>query len=74
MRTSDRENVRKHVMEIERRALDGDTFATKTLAVMVLLVEGFPEGDPGEPVFAPDQEVSNIIRLCFDRTERRGRR
>lgn len=71
MRTSDRENVRKHVMEIERRALDGDTFATKTLAVMVLLVEGFPEG---EPVFAPDQEVSNIIRLCFDRTERRGRR
>lgn len=70
MRTADRENVRKHVMEIERRALDGDTFATKTLAVMVLLVEGFPDGDLGEP----DQEVSNIIRLCFDRTERRGRR
>lgn len=52
-----RKNVVDHVNEIERRALGGDTFAAKTLACMVLLIEGFDGDDPG-----PGEELpENVI-------------
>jgi hypothetical protein len=36
----------EHVDELERRALAGDDFATRSLAAMVLLKEGWRPGDP----------------------------
>lgn len=33
-----RELLKDHILEIERRALGGDTHAIKTLAAMVLLI------------------------------------
>jgi len=45
MKSSLRKGVAEHVREIERRAIGGDTFAIKTLACMVLLIEGFDGGD-----------------------------
>ena len=41
-----------HVREVEARSLAGDEHATKTLACMALLAEGFPPEDPdgGETV------------------------
>lgn len=36
----------EHVDELERRALAGDDFATRTLCAMVLLREGWRPGDP----------------------------
>jgi hypothetical protein len=35
-----------HVAELERRALAGDEFATRSLCAMVLLKEGWRPGDP----------------------------
>jgi len=54
---STRQDIVAHVNELERRAIGGDTFAVKTLACMVLLIEGFDDGDPDPGEELPD----NII-------------
>lgn len=36
----------EHVAELERRSLAGDEFATKSLACLALIYEGWRYGDP----------------------------
>lgn len=36
-----------HVKEVERRAIDGDQHAAKSLACMALLADGWKPDDPG---------------------------
>lgn len=46
-----RRHFNAHVRELERRAIDGDHDAAKSLACMALLVDGWrPDGDGGEVI------------------------
>jgi hypothetical protein len=45
----------EHVKELERRALDGDEFATKSLSCMWLILSGWRYGDP-DPEDGPDDD------------------
>lgn len=64
----------EHIDELERRAMAGDEFATRSLCAMVLLKEGWRPGDPdpdpeddgpdgGETVF-DDNVIDLVARLA----------
>jgi hypothetical protein len=58
----------EHIDELERRAMAGDDFATRSLCAMVLLKEGWRPGDPdpeddGGPGDGEEVENHNIIDL-----------
>lgn len=54
-----REAFEAHIKELEKLAIDGDEFATKSLAAMALLVEGWRPGGPDDDggLDVPDETV-----------------
>lgn len=50
MDSETRENFRKHVLDLQARAENGDMDASKSLACMALLAEGGGDDGDGEPM------------------------
>lgn len=44
----------EHISELERRAIGGDAFATRSLCAIVLMKEGWRPGDPDPSDDDPD--------------------
>jgi hypothetical protein len=51
-----------HIEALERLALAGDELATRSLACMALLIEGWRYGDP-DPVDSPPDGGGEVINL-----------
>lgn len=55
---------REHVKELERLALAGDEFATRSLCAIALVVEGWRPDDPDGGEELPDNVISLMERLA----------
>lgn len=56
---------RRHIKELGRRALDGDTFAMQSLCCLALVCQGWRHGDPDPADPEPDPgESKNVIFLA----------
>lgn len=62
--TTTREAFQHHVNSLLNRALGGDDYATKSLACMALIVEGFPPEPDGDGEPAPNVIFMNAWKMA----------
>lgn len=55
----------EHILEVTRRAEDGDDFSVKTLCVLALFSEGWRPGDPDPTDTPPDGGGELIDFLAY---------